>query len=350
MKNTLRKSLLILMVLLYSFSTLAIAQNSRPSDILPKLERAYNNQDIYAIIDCFDPSIAEATFGLMDLFGLDSSAFEQIMPLFSEMLGASGLLDSGQWGTVKLSEVSTNINGSSATLVYQVNLSFSDGTTQSFQDTIQTELIDGIWYISAIQTPGLMFNSSNTSDSGFVNEYEDDDYDNEDYDDYTYDEEKIEVTVFKNSILDDVLITLSGNRKVRFSTTYDESKELFPDKYQGSYDSGFSSCYDDNTELQFYTSGERFDYLYSKEIGANFFGGLFIGESSSSDVVSVYGENYIEYDYDDGGYIFTYWIRIDNVYFTVDLSFTNDGVLDSVFVCKAIYDDGYVYMVVYDED
>ena len=157
MKNTLRKSLFILMVLLYSFNTIATAQSSHPSDILPKLESAYNDQDIYAIIECFDPRITEAFFGFMDLFGLDGSTFEQIMPFLSEILGASGLLDNGQWGTVMLSEVSTNINGSSATLVYQVNLTFSDGTSQSFQDTIQTELIDGAWYISVIQTPGLMF-------------------------------------------------------------------------------------------------------------------------------------------------------------------------------------------------
>ena len=128
---------------------------AQPKDILPKLEKAYNDQDMNAIVECFDPSIQSATIGFLELFGLKGEAMKQIMPFFSQVLGASGLLDNGQWGTVRLEEISTQIDGTDATLVYSVNLSYSDGTTQQIEDTVQTVLIDGTWYIAAIQIPSV---------------------------------------------------------------------------------------------------------------------------------------------------------------------------------------------------
>ena len=123
----------------------------QPSEILPKLEKAYNDQDLYAVVECYEPSAADAMFGLLELFGVKGNAMKQIMPFFSKALGASGALDDGQWGKAKLSEISSDINGSNATLKYNVNLTYSDGTTKNLEDTIQMVLVDGTWYISAFQ-------------------------------------------------------------------------------------------------------------------------------------------------------------------------------------------------------
>ena len=162
---------------------------SHPSDILHQLENAYNTQNLYEIVECFEPSMASAAFEFMELFRLSGSAMKQIVPFASQLLGTSGALDNGQWGTAKLSEISTEINGDSATLAYSVTLSFSDSSMESMEDTIQTVLIDDVWYIAAIQIPArgddggvigilpelfdgeLYITGSNSSGYGFMDEY-----------------------------------------------------------------------------------------------------------------------------------------------------------------------------------
>jgi len=130
-----------------------LTTGAHPSDILARLESAYNNQDIYAIARAFEPGVVDAAFAILDMFGMGGSLVELVMPLFSTALGASGVLDDGQWGTVNLTEISTQIHGNTATLTYEVQLTFSNGTVYSFTETIQTIQINGVWYISALQLP-----------------------------------------------------------------------------------------------------------------------------------------------------------------------------------------------------
>lgn len=154
-KNNPTLALLIIIIMCITLIMGCVGDRGpQPADILPRLEAAYNNQDIYAMARCFEPSVVDAAFGLLDLFGLGGSLMEAVLPLFSSILGATGALDEGQWGTVRLSEVSTQMEGNSrARLTYEVHLTFADGRTSTFTETIQTVLVDGVWYIAAIQMP-----------------------------------------------------------------------------------------------------------------------------------------------------------------------------------------------------
>ena len=131
---------------------------ARSSDILSKLEKAYNAQDLDAIVRCFDPNRVNAISDFIGIFGSKSSAMKQIVPFFSEEISASDSFDDEQWGTAKLVEMSTELNGYTATLTYSVSLTFGDGSTQSLEETMQTLLIDNEWYISAFQIPEISSN------------------------------------------------------------------------------------------------------------------------------------------------------------------------------------------------
>jgi|GEM_PF-6094945 len=128
-----------------------IVQGPQPSEILPRLENAYNSQDIYAMLNLFEPAVAESMYAILDLFGLGRTVMRQIVPFLSGTLGASGALDQGQWGTVSLAEISTERDDDSAMLTYSVNITYADGSTASTTDTIRVVLIDGTWYIATFQ-------------------------------------------------------------------------------------------------------------------------------------------------------------------------------------------------------
>lgn len=126
-----------------------------PATILPRLEKAYNSRDLYAVVECFDPSISEAFFGVAKLFGVEADAFADILPFFSKILGSSGALENDSWGTVTLTALEQTIDGDIGTLTYNVNIDLPNGTNQNFDETIEVMEVDGVWYISSTQPMNL---------------------------------------------------------------------------------------------------------------------------------------------------------------------------------------------------
>lgn len=126
-----------------------------PATILPRLEKAYNSRDLYAIVECFDPSISEAFFGVVKLFGVEADAFADILPFFSKILGSSGALENDSWGTVTLTALEQTIDDTIGTLTYNVNIDLPNGTNQNFDETIEVMEVDGVWYISSTQPLNL---------------------------------------------------------------------------------------------------------------------------------------------------------------------------------------------------
>ena len=118
--------------------------------LLSRLQSAYNSQDIYGIIQCFDPSLSDATFGMMKLLGV-SDAFKSIIPFASKVVGASGIVDNSSWGKCNLSIVEYSVDDSKGSLTYQVSLTYTDGTKNTFNDTANVMMVDGTWYFSAFQ-------------------------------------------------------------------------------------------------------------------------------------------------------------------------------------------------------
>ena len=132
-----------------------------PADILPRLEQAYNAQDLLAIVECFEPSVSNMLWGTLSVASgiagvqISPDSLKSIMPFASQALGMSGLLEDGNWGTVSLAPVRDNINGARADLTYTATVTYANGSRNSIEETIQTVQVDGVWYIAAFQSGWL---------------------------------------------------------------------------------------------------------------------------------------------------------------------------------------------------
>lgn len=129
-----------------------IGQSSKPSSVLDKLETAYNNKDMYGILECFDPKVSQFAKGAASLIGgvFGVSGMSDMLPFASELMGS--FADDNDWGTVKLTELSTNITGDTAIMRYNVSLIYPNGSKNNFDDVMRLIKVDGKWYISIDQS------------------------------------------------------------------------------------------------------------------------------------------------------------------------------------------------------
>lgn len=122
--------------------------------LIAKFEKAYNNQDYYAMIDCFEPQVKQLLGGLMSLNGAMngtnySSSMMDILPYASKALGASGVME-GNFGKVKFTPYSCKVNGTDAIVAYHVEHTLN-GSTQKYDEAAQLVQVNGEWYFSSVQ-------------------------------------------------------------------------------------------------------------------------------------------------------------------------------------------------------
>ncbi len=122
--------------------------------LIAKFEKAYNNQDYYAMIDCFEPQVKQLLGGLMSLNGSMngtnySSSMMDILPYASKALGASGVME-GSFGKVKFTPYSCKVNGTDAVVAYHVEHTLN-GNTQKYDEAAQLVQVNGEWYFSSVQ-------------------------------------------------------------------------------------------------------------------------------------------------------------------------------------------------------
>ncbi len=132
-------------------NAVSIDMNSEQVKLLTRLENAYNNQDIYAVIECFDPMITNAFYAGIKLLGVDADAIKGIMPFASKLIAQSGMTDSANWGSVEFVPLDYSTDGLSGTITYQVNLSYADGSSRTLEDTASIVNVDGKWYFASFQ-------------------------------------------------------------------------------------------------------------------------------------------------------------------------------------------------------
>ncbi len=137
-----------------AYSEPAVDMSSGQAKLLKRLESAYNEQDIYAMIECFDPGVTKAFYAMAKLFGVNADAMQSIMPFASKALGQSGAVDNDYWGSVELTPTALSENGSTGNIEYTVLITYSNGTTREIEDSVATVKIDGEWYFSAFQPYG----------------------------------------------------------------------------------------------------------------------------------------------------------------------------------------------------
>ena len=111
-------------------------------ELIERYESAYNKQDFYAMIQCFEPSATEFSTGLANLlYGNNASAYMNMAPYASELLGASGLMDN-YFGKVNFTPYQCKVNGSEGVIAYHVEY-VRDGKTERFNQAAAIKQVDG---------------------------------------------------------------------------------------------------------------------------------------------------------------------------------------------------------------
>ena len=132
-------------------TALTACSQSRPADILPKLESAINKYDVNAILNCYDPSVKQALGGLAGFLGsavgFSGSSIMDLLPFLSQLVGQKTKQEFGSI-KVKLTELSTTVAGIDATMQVKVSVTY-DGREESEIMTLKLVQVNGQWYLSA---------------------------------------------------------------------------------------------------------------------------------------------------------------------------------------------------------
>lgn len=121
---------------------------SGPAQIVSKMESAYNARNIEELLSCFEPERANAIKCVVDLFGTETRAFQNLLSLVLTYIDA---YDDATWGTVKLTPVDYSIDDECGTLTYHVQLQNSNGEQKNFDETVPVISVNKDWYISLSQ-------------------------------------------------------------------------------------------------------------------------------------------------------------------------------------------------------
>ena len=119
-------------------------------NLLKRLEKAYNGHDVYALLELYDPTYTEATFGLLNLFGLNGSALKSLMPFMSQVIAQSSA--DTDTGTIKVTLLSYDVDDMDGKARYRVDFSFKDGLKDSLTETTDIVKVDGKWYFAYFQS------------------------------------------------------------------------------------------------------------------------------------------------------------------------------------------------------
>ena len=149
MKN--KKTLLIIIVIFALSISILTGCNNEPktSELIKKLENAYNAQDVDELLNCLEPNVAKRVKGLLDVIGLETESLKRLVPFFTKTKSYTSS-DSDDWGTAVLEEISSEKkenDESRSTVTYSVKITYSNGNVVNFDDTIQMVLIEGQWYL-----------------------------------------------------------------------------------------------------------------------------------------------------------------------------------------------------------
>ena len=144
----------VLIVLIMCTLGACVSATSRPASVLDRVERAYNERDINALVECYEPNVQKAAKGVIGfaggLLGVDLHSLMPLLPFASKVLDSAGLLDDVDLGKCEIKEIAISENGDTATITYSVHIKFEDGSDKYFEDTGDLVKIDGEWYIKAL--------------------------------------------------------------------------------------------------------------------------------------------------------------------------------------------------------
>ena len=131
------------------FSSISESKESKEiNDLMKRLEKAYNAQDIYALLQLYDPTYTDAMFGMMNLLGLKGDALKSVLPFASQFISQYNSANGSDAGTIKVKLLDHAVDGSTGTAKYQVDFSFKNGSRDTLTQTADIIKVDEKWYFS----------------------------------------------------------------------------------------------------------------------------------------------------------------------------------------------------------
>ena len=155
MKINKTSSMIISFLMIICLSLILVtgcSSNSRPADVIARYEKANNDRDLQALMDCMDPDavkfFGEVGKGLSSVLGGPSVDTEAMLPFMSQALQAY-VEKNDVYPRVKLTATSTKmINDKKATVEYTETLIFPDGTEETYERSTNVIKNGKKWYIS----------------------------------------------------------------------------------------------------------------------------------------------------------------------------------------------------------
>lgn len=118
---------------------------SGPVLVLLQLESAYNERNVNGILECFEPDSMQAVSGVVQLLGVESKTFHNILV---SVLADLESYDDIYWGaSVILTPIDYTVSDSTGELSYCVE--WDNGN--SFEKTFPVTLVDDNWYLTSEQ-------------------------------------------------------------------------------------------------------------------------------------------------------------------------------------------------------
>lgn len=126
-----------------------------PAKLLARYEKANNDHDLQALIDCFDPQFIDFVKGFLGIVGDAAGVgvggaienMETMLPYLSRSL-QDEYKQKDDIPTMKLKAISTTETGENrATVTYEETFIFADGTEETTERAMNVVRINDVWYI-----------------------------------------------------------------------------------------------------------------------------------------------------------------------------------------------------------
>ena len=151
-KRLFHKQITSIVLLVTAFSLTACGV-SKPSDVLEKVESAYNSRDTYKMIECFEPKVQNFVKGATDMlggvFGLDGMG--DMLPFLVTLNDAHTDDGDKDFGTIELKENSSTITGDTAVIQCSAKVTYENGEEEFSDGEFHLVKVDGEWYLSMNQ-------------------------------------------------------------------------------------------------------------------------------------------------------------------------------------------------------
>ena len=122
--------------------------STEPYELLARLQSAYNNNDIYGLLECFDPTFTDAVLSVIEIMGIDSDLLLELIPFASQLIEEYGDVSLDQLGTVEFTPLSCYVDNDGGQISYRATITIPGHGSQTVEETADIVNVGGSWYFS----------------------------------------------------------------------------------------------------------------------------------------------------------------------------------------------------------